>query len=634
MQVSRRGAIQLGGLGVLAVGGLSVPWSGAVLSESASELDQNLLPTPYQRPFAVPPVLLPRETGQDEFGRYATFVINEQAATAQVLPSGQLLRGFGYDGTIPGPTIHVERGTRVVAKLRNRLPLVHPQFGHRFDTSTHLHGNPSLPEYDGYASDLTGPGSSKVYQWPTEQTGARTLWYHDHAVHRTAENVYSGLAGQFHVHSPVERALLPTQSPYDVPLIVSDVMFAGDGSLGFDTRDDSGLWGDVILVNGVPWPVMPVRRRVYRFRMLDASLSRSYRPTLFPAGIVHMVATDGGLMPRSQAVTSWRHGSAERYEFLIDFSQYPAGTRVELRNLSNENNRDFDHTDKILAFDVTDQPVDTSDPTWNVIPDTLFRSDVMDLTPDMAVRHRLLAFEREGGEWTINGRTWDDVIDSGFREVVGNPGLGDVEVWTYENGSGGWFHPVHMHLVDQKILSRNGNPPFDYEAGPKDTIYVGENETVDIIMRFGPHRGRYMIHCHNLPHEDHDMMVQFSVGLAADAVDPHDPIGADPASRDDDDDRGRSPDPWPPGVPRRPSPGNSGPGSGSSGPGSGGSGGSGSSNDDERPKKRRNKKPKKKPGKKGKGPKGKGPKGKGPKGKKGKGPRGKGGRPPRRPRRR
>ena len=72
-----------------------------------------------------------------------------------MLPSGQIVQGFGYDGMIPGPTVHVERGTRVVAKVRNRLPEVHPMFGHRFATSTHLHGNPSLPEYDGYASDLT-----------------------------------------------------------------------------------------------------------------------------------------------------------------------------------------------------------------------------------------------------------------------------------------------------------------------------------------------------------------------------------------------------------------------------------------------------------------------------------------------
>ncbi|HEX7778457.1 MAG TPA: multicopper oxidase domain-containing protein, partial [Vicinamibacterales bacterium] len=171
-------------------------------------------------------------------------------------------------------------------------------------------------------------------------------------------------------------------------------------------------------------------------------------------------------------------------------------------------------------------------------------------------------------------------------------------------------------LVDQKILSRNGRPPFDYELGPKDTMYVGENESVDIIMRFGPHRGRYMIHCHNLVHEDHDMMVQFRVGLGADDFDPHDPIATDPAQRDDDGDEGKSPDPRPPGAsPALPGPTSGGPGSGSpesgSSPGSGGtapgSGGAGAASSvapsrkkTTKPKKRRRKKGKK--AKKGKGP--------------------------------
>ena len=46
----------------------------------------------------------------------------------------------------------------------------------------------------------------------------------------------------------------------------------------------------------------------------------------------------------------------------------------------------------------------------------------------------------------------------------------------------------------------------------KDVVYLGKNERVRVVTRFGPHRGRYMLHCHNLVHEDHDMMGQFQVG--------------------------------------------------------------------------------------------------------------------------
>jgi FtsP/CotA-like multicopper oxidase with cupredoxin domain len=71
--------------------------------------------------------------------------------------------------------------------------------------------------------------------------------------------------------------------------------------------------------------------------------------------------------------------------------------------------------------------------------------------------------------------TWTDVVNSNYRNVVANPASGDVQVWEITNKSGGWFHPVHIHLVDFKILSRNGSPAFSYEQGPKDVVYVGEN---------------------------------------------------------------------------------------------------------------------------------------------------------------
>ena len=139
--------------------------------------------------------------------------------------------------------------------------------------------------------------------------------------------------------------------------------------------------------------------------------------------------------------------------------------------------------------------------------------------------------QRQGGIWTINGQTWEDVIGSEFQAVLANPRLGATEIWELTNPSGGWFHPLHIHLIDFKILSRNGRPPFDYERGPKDVAYVGEGETVRVIMRFGPNRGRYMVHCHNLVHEDHDMMGQFEVGSTRGARrDPNDPMGS-PARR-------------------------------------------------------------------------------------------------------
>jgi FtsP/CotA-like multicopper oxidase with cupredoxin domain len=544
MALSRREMLKVGALGVVGtagVGGLgTLPFGGTVLARDAGALDQSQLPTPFRTRFSRPPVLRPTHWEYDETGRLVQqrFDIVARETSAGIVP-GFRTRMWGYNGLVPGPTIKMRRGVEAVVRVHNRLPETHPLFGHAFDISTHLHGSASLPEYDGYADDLTHPRYYKAYHYPNFQA-ARTIWYHDHAVHNTALNAYSGLAAQYHIHDSVERDLLP-QGEFDVPITVTDAMFSADGQLLYDDDSHSGLYGDVILVNGRPW-VMPVQRRVYRFRFLVASVSRSFRFQLGGGDPVHIVGTDGGLMPHAQTVPQWRHGGSERYEVLIDFRRYRPGQRVGLNNLSNDNNRDYANTDKVMAFDVMGDSgagkVDRGDPTWNRIPGVLAPSEVMRLSEGTAVATRRLEMGRTGGEWTINDTTWSDIAATGHEDVFASVGLGDVEVWEIENKSGGWFHPTHVHLVDFKILDRNGRPPEPWERGPKDVAYIGENETVRILAKFGDEdrpqtRGRYMVHCHNLVHEDHDMMTQFAVGWKPGDTDNHHPYLQAPCQEDD-----------------------------------------------------------------------------------------------------
>ena len=530
MSITRRGVLKIGAAGALGAAGIAVPLGRSVQTKAASALDSSKLPKPFRTEFAVPPVLTPDTTGINGYGKpCAQYTVTQKLGWADILPGGLRTPVLGYNGSFPGPTISVDQGTQVELRVRNRLPATHPSHGHPLNTSTHLHGSASKPQYDGYASDVTYPGHVKTYKYPNFQP-ARTLWYHDHGVHYTAENAYSGLAAQYHLHDPVERALLP-QGEFDVPLTNTDAMFAADGSLAYDDNSHSGLWGDVVLVNGRPWPVMKVKRRVYRFRILNASIARSYRLQLSTKDPVTMVATDGGLMPVAQQVANWRHGGAERYEVLVDFSKYKAGQRVELLNLSNKNNVDYVDTGKVMAFDVVDDRFDTLN---NTVPTTLVGSAPMALTANLAKKTRSIRVKRTADVWTLNDMSWHDVVASDYTAVIADPDLNDVEIWEIENKSGGWFHPVHIHLVDFQVLSRNGGAPFAYERGPKDVVYVGENETVKVLMKFEHQRGKYMVHCHNLPHEDHDMMHQFSVGLKNGAVDPDDPIKAEPCKWDND----------------------------------------------------------------------------------------------------
>jgi FtsP/CotA-like multicopper oxidase with cupredoxin domain len=529
MDLTRRDMFKLGALGAVGTAGASqLPWSSIIEARAVGLLAARDMPRPFRNAFMRPPILHPVRSRRDADGVWTDFfTVRERAQRARILPTKDTVL-FGYNGMAPGPTIKVHRGRRAVLRVVNNLPSVHPSLGQTTETSVHLHGSASLPQYDGYASDVTSRNWFKDYHYPNFQP-ARTLWYHDHGFHHTAENAYAGLYAQYHMHDKAEQELMP-QGEFDVPLTVADALFRANGQLTIGD-DESGLWGNVILVNGRPWPVMKVKRRIYRFRILVASISRSYRFQLGNGDPVHVVGTDGGLMPKSQRVNQWRQSSAERYEVLIDFRRYRAGQRVVLRNLSNENNRDFANTDQVMAFDVTDAPFSKKDHTWNKVPNNLVTAPVMRLKEKDATRTRRISLARTGGIWTINGQTWDDVIKSDFQLLLADPKLNATEIWELSNPGGGWFHPLHIHLVDFKILDRNGRPPFDYELGPKDVAYLGEQETVRVLVKFGPHRGRYMVHCHNLVHEDHDMMAQFAVGMPPGARDRNDPIQGAPPHR-------------------------------------------------------------------------------------------------------
>ena len=514
MEYTRRDALKVGLFGSAA---LAIPIERAARASSAldNRMPANKLPVPFTLPFRRSPVAVPFATDGDE-DRYR---IPMKVTQLEVLPGFQTTC-WTYNGILPGATIMVEQNRKTKVRFLNELPLKHPTLGFTPWTSVHLHGSPSLPQFDGYASDITFPGQYKDYHYPNTHD-ATTHWYHDHGVHHTAENITMGLAGQYHVHDDRERSLPIPHGEFDVAITYADRMFDKTGEFLFTSNGQSGEFGDVILVNGVPWPLMQVKRRKYRFRLLNGSVSRAYNLSLSNGDPFTVIATDGGLVPTPQVVKSMRHIMAERYEIVIDFAKYNPGTRIVLQNRNPKNNIAFANIDKIMMFEVTD---DAFDPTDNEIPAQLFpENQTMNLDPSQSVRTRRMELKRRHGLWTVNGRTWDDVVASGFTLLEARPQKDSVEIWELVNDSGGWQHPMHMHLIDFKILDRNGKPPFAYERGPKDTAFLGENETVRAIVQFFEGTGKYMMHCHNLVHEDHDMMVQYEV------VDPNN-AGIDPLS--------------------------------------------------------------------------------------------------------
>ncbi|KAH7399467.1 oxidase cueO precursor [Pyrenochaeta sp. MPI-SDFR-AT-0127] len=477
----------------------------AILASQALAGDDKWLSPEYkqifQNPLPIPPPKRKSYTYKNEkTGNEIDFYeVDVKPFEQQVYPGLKPARLVGYDGISPGPTFRMTKGREAIVRFKNH--------GDK-DLSVHLHGSYSRAPFDGWAEDTTKPGQYKDYYYPNHQS-ARTLWYHDHAIHHTAENAYFGQAGFYILHDPAEDALGLPSGDYDLPLALTAKQYNKDGTL-FDPKDELvSLWGDVIHVNGQPWPFHKVEPRKYRLRFLDASISRAFKLTFEDEKNkkinFQVIGADTGLLTKPVQSDNLEISMAERWEVIIDFSAY-AGKNVTLKNGRDvQHDEDYNSTDKVMRF-VVGTKVTSTDGNGN-LPATL---RTVPFPPKKNGIDRSFKFGRTGGQWTVNGVTFADVNN----RILAKPPRGAIEIWELENSSGGWSHPVHIHLVDFQILSRTkgkrGVLPYEKEA-LKDVVLLGENEVVTVIARYAPYDGVYMFHCHNLIHEDHDMMAAFNV---------------------------------------------------------------------------------------------------------------------------
>jgi spore coat protein A len=480
---TRRGFLGLlAGAAVLGTTGFAVlnQPSGSGLLRSAR------LPRPFAVPLPIPAVIRPSRVEADT--DYYTLV--QRAAEMEIIP-GTRTQIWGYDGTFPGPTFEFRSGRKAVVQVRNELSV---------PTSMHLHGGVTPPDSDGYPTDLVNPAAAKDYTYPMGQRAA-TLWYHDHRMDYTAPQVWRGLAGMSLIRDAEEENLPLPSGDHDIPLLICDRAFAEDGSFlypslhhgpGVEEQYCNGVLGDVILVNGAPWPVLDVDASQYRLRILNASNARRYELKLDRGDLVQ-IGSDAGLLERPRRHSSVPIAPGERFDVVVDFSACPVGTEVTLTNTLESGD-----TGQIMRFKVV-RPGRQS----FTVPDRL--STVSPMADPVALRtFDFRTVTRDDMRmWTIN----DELFNPGT--TMARPKLGTVERWRFASD---FHHPVHLHLAHFQVVSRNGKAPMATDAGWKDTVDVRPYEVVEVLARFDGYRGRYMLHCHNLEHEDMAMMANFDVG--------------------------------------------------------------------------------------------------------------------------
>ena len=423
---------------------------------------------------------------------------------------------WGYDGQVPGPTFRARYGEPMMVRIHNDLPRNHVGFGIP-EITTHLHNSHNASESDGFPADFYPSGAYHDHHYCNKLAGddtreaLSTLWYHDHRYDFTAQNVYKGLSGFFLLYDEVdtgdERTGLQLPSgEYDVPLMFADKLLDRNSQLVFDFFNLDGILGDKYTVNGAIQPYLKVARRKYRFRLLDGGPSRFYEFALSNKQPMLQIASDGNLLPFPVLRSAVRVGVAERVDVIIDFSRCAIGESVYLVNqLEQIDGRKPSGNLLKPAIPVVRFDVDREAPDYsaNLTPATRLR-ELPTIDMSQVQQTRTWVLDREKGSWTINGKLFD------VNQVRAKVKQGSAEIWTLKNVSGGWAHPMHVHFEEFQILSRNGRPAPPWE-GRKDVLTVGPNEEVKIYMRFRDFLGRYPMHCHNLIHEDHAMMVRWDI---------------------------------------------------------------------------------------------------------------------------
>ncbi|BFU44952.1 multicopper oxidase family protein [Krasilnikovia sp. MM14-A1004] len=401
-------------------------------------------------------------------------------ADVDILP-GRKTAALTYGGSFIAPTIRVKAGRRAKIKFTNRL--AEP-------ANVHLHGGHVAPDSDGYPMDPIAPGASRVYDYPNRQA-ATTLWYHDHTHHMEAEHVYRGMHGFYLIESDAEKRMGLPSDEYDVPIMIRDVAFDADGQIAFELGNDPDVTRLVPLANGKVRPFFPVAARRYRLRILNASNHRRIHLTL--GAPMTQIGSDGGLLPRPVPLSELVLSPAERADVVVDFRGRAVGTQLVL---------DSKDLGPILRFDVTRRAHDTSrvPPVLRAMPP---------LAPAVREREIVLDLGPEQRSFVIDGKVFDpDRVDA----VVTR---GTTEIWTIKNATtvfGPVDHVFHMHLVQFRVLDRDGAPPPPGETGYKDTVFIPGSTSVRVEATFADFVGRYVYHCHMMEHASiFGMMAQMEI---------------------------------------------------------------------------------------------------------------------------
>jgi multicopper oxidase len=418
--------------------------------------------------------------------------------------AGRQVATWAYNHTIPGPTVRLRAGEVLHAELTNQLPE---------PTTIHWHGVALRNDMDG-APGMTQPpipaGGRFAYEFTVPDPG--TYWFHPHVGLQLDRGLYAALLvddpaepGRYDQEAVVvlddwTDGIGPSPEQLQARLLAQGGMMSGGMDMGMTgagaRRPLGGVGGQIdyplYLLNGHPPtdpPTIRARpRQRLRLRLVNAAAETAFRVALGSHRLT--VTHSDGLPVRPVTADTLVLGMGERYDALVTLGDgaYPLVAWAEGKR------------GQALAVIRTGRgPTPTADAHPAELEGQLLDLGDLHADPQVALPARrpdrthqvVLSGGMMDGRWTINGRTFDDAVPLPVRQ-------GERVRLLLANQSM-MFHPVHLHGHSFQIHATT-------RPGPrKDTVIVRPMQqlAVDLVA---DNPGQWMLHCHNLYHQQAGMM--------------------------------------------------------------------------------------------------------------------------------
>ncbi len=416
--------------------------------------------------------------GEGEVVRYRL----EAAQIDWEIAPGRTVRGYGFNGQVPGPVLEAKQGVPLEIEFTNRLPE---------PTMIHWHGLRIPASMDGTETVQRPiqPGETFTYRFTPPDAG--TFWYHPHF--NETEQLEKGLYGALIVRAADELALDDEKI-----LVFDDLRVDKDGQIakfgGLMDRHN-GREGNVRLINGTSEPELTIAAgQIERWRIVNASSARYVRLSLGRRPF-QIIGTDGGLIEAPVTVSEVLLPAADRVEIVV--GPFEEGAVFNIEDLPYYRMAGKKGIERFGTIRVAPPK-----PSMSRVPARL-REIAPLVTGDAKVTRTVkLGFKlslRRGLDFVVNGE----------RHHHDQPvKVGELQVWDVVNTTM-MDHPFHLHGFFFQVLEIDGKKPAWRSI--EDVINVPPKATVRIAWYPDDRPGSWMYHCHILEHHAAGMMAHFDV---------------------------------------------------------------------------------------------------------------------------